>query len=200
MYITVYGASSNVIDKKYLDAAFSLGERIAERNHGLIFGAGDNGVMGASARGAYSKNGEIIGIAPQFFNVDGVLFPHCTRIIRPDTMRERKAMLEHMADGFVIAPGGIGTYDELFEILTLKQLDRHEKPIAILNVDGFYDGLIAFLKTAIEQRFMKEKTLELFKVVSTPDEALDYIEDYVHVSLDLSELKDVNLRINGKNG
>lgn len=198
MYITVYGASSNAIPEKYLDAAYALGEKIAERNHGLIFGAGDNGVMGATARGAHAKNGEIIGIAPQFFNVDGVLFPHCTRTIRPDTMRERKAMLEHMADGFIIAPGGIGTYDELFEILTLKQLDRHAKPIAILNVDGFYDGLIAFLQTAIEQKFMKPRTLELFGVFDTPDKAIDYLENYVHESLDLSELKDVETKRNGK--
>ena len=198
MYITIYGASSKTIDKAFLDEAFNLGKRCAERGHGVVFGAGDNGVMGEVARGAYSKNGEIIGIAPNFFNVDGVLFPNCTRLIHTDTMRERKALLESLGDGFIIAPGGIGTYDEFFEILTLKQLERHGKPMAVLNTNGFYDGLMAFLETAIEKRFMKEGVKKLFGVFQTIDEAIDYVENYVHTPLHLSELKDVEL-INGKN-
>lgn len=198
MYISVYGASSRSIDSKFTDAAFDLGAKCAQRGHALVFGAGDNGVMGATARGVHSKNGEIIGIAPGFFNVDGVLFPHCTRLISTDTMRERKALLESLADGFVIAPGGIGTYDEFFEILTLKQLERHGKPMAVYNVDGFYDGLLEFLQSAIDKKFMKEGVKQLYAVFTDPDEMLDYLENYVHTPLHLSELKDVEL-MNGKN-
>lgn len=189
--ICVYGASSNTIGENFTNAAFNLGAECAARGYGLVFGGGNAGVMGGTARGAHSKDGEIIGIAPNFFNVDGLLFPHCTRLIRTDTMRERKALLEALSDGFVIAPGGIGTYDEFFEIITLKQLERHQKPIVIYNVDGFYDGLIAFLDSATEKNFMKPAVKRLYGVFSDPAGVLDYIENYIPEELDVNELKDL---------
>ena len=191
MNITVYGAASRSIDSVFLDATENLGAVIARRGHTLIFGGGDNGVMGASARGAYREKGEIIAVVPKFFNADGVLFPHSDRIIRTDTMRERKAMLEALSDGFIAAPGGVGTYDEFFEILTLKQLGRHTKPIVLYNPDGFYDGLIAFLDSGVERRFMNEKMKDLFAVFDDPEEAVRYIEEYVPVNTELKNLKDV---------
>ena len=193
MNICVYGASSRSIGKIFTDAAFELGAACAQRGHALVFGGGNAGVMGACARGARSCGGEIIGVVPKFFNVDGVIFPECTRLIRTDTMRERKALLDSLADGFVVAPGGIGTYDEFFEMLTLKQLERHEKAMAIYNVDGFYDGLLEFLQSAMDKNFMKQATKRLYGVFSKSGDALDYIENYVHVPLALSELKDVDL-------
>ena len=195
MYICVYGAASKSIDKCFVDASYKLGQRLAQRGHKLIFGAGSTGVMGATARGVYSQHGEIIGIAPGFFNVDGVLFEHCTRLIRPDTMRERKALLETLSDAFVVAPGGIGTYDEFFEILTLKQLERHTKPIAIYNPNGFYDKLFDFLQYGIDHGIMKEANKKLFGVFTDPDDIIDYLESYVHEELDLTELKDIDLRL-----
>ena len=193
MYICVYGASSNRLPDSILDKIEHLGECIAERGYGLVFGAGDNGVMGASARGAYRKNGEIIGVVPEFFNVDGVLFPHCTRLIRTDTMRERKAILEKLSDAFIVAPGGFGTYDEMFEILTLKQLERHNKAVVLYNVDGFYDKLLEFFEVGIAKGVMKEAVKKTFFVCNTAEEALAAIENYVPVQLALSELKDVDL-------
>ncbi len=179
MNICVYGASSRAIDKKYTDAAFAIGKCLAERGHGLVFGGGNSGVMGASARGADSVEGAyILGIAPTFFNVDGVLYEHCTEFISPPDMRARKKLLEEKSDAFIIAPGGIGTYDEFFEILTLKQLGRHNKAIAILNVDGYYDPLLALLDHTVAGEFMNETSLMLFKVFTEIEPMIQYLETY----------------------
>lgn len=193
MYICVYGASSMSVSPEFIEATERLGETLAARGHALVFGAGNEGVMGATARGVYRKGGEILGVAPNFFNVDGVLFPHCTRLLRTDTMRERKSLLENLSDAFVIAPGGLGTYDEAFEILTLKQLERHNKPVIFFNPGGFYDGLLSFLDYGISHGIMKEASKKLFSVCATPEEVMDAIENYVPVELSLSELKDVDL-------
>ena len=139
MKICVYGASSYKIDSSFIAAGEKLGELMAKRGHGLIFGGGANGMMGAAARGVYRQKGEIVGISPELFDVDGVLFDHCNEMIFTKTMRERKQLLEDMSDAFVVTAGGSGTYDEFFEILTLKQLGYHNKPIAILNTNGYFD-------------------------------------------------------------
>ena len=193
MNICVYGASSRTIDKKYTDAAEELGQALAMRGHALVFGGGNAGVMGASARGADAVEGAtILGIAPTFFNVDGVLYPHCTEFISPPDMRARKKLLEDRSDAFVIAPGGIGTYDEFFEILTLKQLGRHAKPIAIFNVDGYYDLLLSLLQHTVDGNFMNATSLELFKVFDEIAPMLDYLENYEAPAHEASFFKNVD--------
>ena len=191
MKITVYGAASAQIDKKYKDAGKILGKKMAERGHGLVFGAGDNGVMGAVARGVKEGNGEIIGISPTFFDVDGILYPDCTKLIYTETMRERKKILEDEADAFIIAPGGVGTLDEFFEILTLKQLQQHNKAIAIFNVDGYFDGILSWLKIATEKEFISELTLGLYGVYDDVDEVLDFIENYAPKAEDVYRLRNL---------
>lgn len=191
MNICIYGASSETIDKIFIDTAYSLAAESAKRGHTLVYGGGGNGVMGASARGAYDSGGRIIGVAPSFFKVDGVLFEHCTEFIYTDTMRERKKILEDRSDAFVVAPGGIGTFDEFFEILTLKQLERHNKPIVIFNVDGYYDRMLEMLKKTTEENFMKPKSLELFECFDNVAAVLDYIENYDEKPMDIRELKDI---------
>ena len=191
MNICVYGASSGHIAKVYHDSAYSLGEQIAKRNHKLVYGAGANGVMGAAARGAYDNGGVIIGVAPSFFTVDGMLFDHCTELIRTETMRERKKMLEDKSDAFIVAPGGLGTFDELFEILTLKQLGRHNKPVCFFNANGFYDALLELLDKMADSHFMKHKSLELFKCFDDADQMLTYIENYNERPMDIAELKSI---------
>ena len=156
MNICIYGASSNIIDKSYIDAVEVLGEKLGNRGHGLVFGAGAEGLMGASARGMKKAGGYIVGIAPSFFNVDGVIYEECDELIRTETMRERKQIMEDNADAFIVVPGGIGTYEEFFEILTSKQLCRHNKPIAIYNVLGFYDEIDSAMRSAIKKGFIKE--------------------------------------------
>lgn len=178
MNICVYGASSSTIDKTYIDAGEELGKVIAENEYGLVFGGGTNGLMGAVARGMHKKNGYIIGIAPKFFNVDGVLFEFCSEFIYPENMRDRKKIMEDLSDAFIVTPGGIGTFDEFFEILTLKQLGRHNKPIAILNTNGYYDHLSSFLQNAINENFMSAQCKDLLFVSDDPNEILDYIKNY----------------------
>lgn len=191
MNICVYGASSNELDTSFVTAVEALGHRMAQRGHNLIFGAGGRGMMGAAARGVHAEGGRIIGVVPRFFNVDGILFEHCDEMIRTDTMRERKQIMEDRSDAFVMAPGGVGTFDEFFEILTLRQLGRHTKPLAILNVNGYYDTLLAFLREGVEKRFMKAGTLELFAVFTDVDEMLDYLETTKQTLQDLTELKNI---------
>ena len=189
MNICVYGASSDAIDKAYIEAGERLGEEMAKRGHTLIFGGGAGGLMGAAARGAARYGGKIIGIAPSFFNVDGVLFDKCTELIRTETMRERKQLLEDMSDAFIMSPGGIGTYEEFFEVLTLKQLDRHNKAISILNTNGYYTPMDRLLKETAKNGFMREASLKLYKMCDSVEEILSYIEDYVPTEYDINDMK-----------
>ncbi len=178
MNICIYGASSNEISRSYINAVEELGQKLAKHGHTLVFGGGNNGVMGAAARGAAKADGPIIGIAPSFFNVDGVLFEGCTKFIFTETMRERKAMMEDISDAFIMAPGGIGTFDEFFEILTLRQLGRHSKSIAIFNVNGYYDNLLNMLQTAVNHGFLTEECLRLCPAFTTPEKLIEYLEAY----------------------
>ena len=193
MNICVYGASSNAIDPKYIEAIERLGEEMGGRGHGLVFGGGASGAMGASARGC-ARGGApmILGIAPSFFRVDGVLYEGCTEFIHTNTMRERKQLLEDRSDAFIIAPGGVGTFDEFFEMLTLKQLGRHNKPMVIFNIDGYYDLMLAMLRQTAKEEFMNESTMDLYKVLEDPTEILDYIETYDEPMHEVSFFKKIN--------
>lgn len=178
MNICVYGAASNEIDKSYILAGEELGAEMGRRSHSLIFGGGASGLMGAAARGVHKNGGYIVGVAPRFFNVDGALFANCDELIRTDTMRERKQLMEQRSDAFIVTPGGIGTFEEFLEILTLRSLDRHSKPIAILNTNGYYDALLSFLQDGVRQNFIKEGNLELFFVSDDVAKIIDYSESY----------------------
>ena len=191
MNVCIYGASSDLIDKIYLDRSFELGEKMAKRGHSLVYGGGAQGVMGASARGTKSGGGMVIGVSPSFFNVDGVLFEECDELIYTQTMRERKAIMEEKADAFVIAPGGIGTYEEFYEILTLKQLARHNKAIVIFNIDGYYNKMIEALKEAEDKNFIRPQTLKLYEVLDEPEKIVDYLEGYVPPVIDIVKTKGV---------
>jgi len=191
MKICVYGAASSLIDKAFTDAGEELGRRMVERGHSLVFGGGRSGMMGAPARGVFEKGGHILGIAPEFFeeNNPEISFENCTEFIKTSTMRERKRLLDEMSDAFIVSPGGIGTFDEFFEILTLKQLGRHNKAIVILNINGYFDDMLKMMSHAIDKKFITTDCVELYKVVNTADEALDYIESYDPTDIDLSKVK-----------
>lgn len=177
MKICVYGAASDEIDRSYLEAGETLGRQMAEKSHSLVFGGGAKGMMGAVARGVFEKGGKLTGIVPEFFNVDGALFLSCDEMIKTQTMRERKMLMEEHSDAFIVTAGGIGTFEEFFEILTLRSLDRHKKPIAILNTNGYYDDLLSFLKNSVEQNFLRASNLDLFFVSDDVDAVLNYIEN-----------------------
>ncbi len=191
MNICVYGASSSTIDKKFIEGGEALGELIAEKGHSVVYGGGREGMMGAAARGAVSRGGNVIGIAPSFFKVDGALFDGCTEFIYTDTMRERKKLLEEYSDAFIVTPGGAGTFDEFFEIFTLRQLDRHRKPIVIFNINGYFDPLNSLLENAIQLNFMTEANRSLYFISDSAEEILAYIEGYKPTETALSELKDI---------
>ena len=191
MKICVYGASSTLIDKSYIESGEALGKLMAQKGHSLIYGAGGSGMMGAVARGVYSRGGHIIGVVPDFLKVDGILFEHCDEIIYTETMRERKKIMDDNAEAFIVTPGGVGTLDEFFEMLTLKQLNRHNKPIALLNTNGCYNCLDMMIKDGIARKMIGEKSLRLYKLCDTPEEVLDYVETYSEEMMDITELKHI---------
>ena len=127
MNICVFGAARDEIGENFMALGTALGRELAARGHTLVFGAGGHGMMGAAARGAYEMGGKIIGVVPYFFNTPGILFEHCTELIRMETMAERKTIMEERSDAFIALPGGIGTMEEIFEVITLSSLGRMQK-------------------------------------------------------------------------
>lgn len=191
MNICVYGASSNEINEKYIAETEKLGLELAKRGHGLVFGGGGQGLMGAAARGVKQGGGKIVGVVPSFLNVDGIIYDKCDELIFTETMRERKQIMEDRSDAFIVTPGGFGTFEEFFEILTLKQLNRHKKPIVILNILNYYDELERFVLKSIDEKFIKPSCRRLFEFFSDHKAALDYIDSYVPIDYEIGEMRDV---------
>ncbi len=191
MNICVYGASSRKLDDRFINHGEALGAALAKRGYTVIFGGGAHGMMGAVSRGAHEAGGKVVSVAPTFFNVDGVLYEFCDEYIYTETMRERKQMMEELSDAFIVSPGGIGTFEEFFEILTLRQLQRLKKPIAILNTDGYYDAMMQFLQNAIDNRFLSAENLNLFFVSDSIDEIIDYIEKPILAEDDIEKLRNI---------
>ena len=191
MKIAVYGAASSLINQSYKNAGIELGRKIAERGDGLVFGGGANGMMGSVAQGVYEKGGYILGVVPHFFKEANaeISFKNCSEYIYTETMRERKLQMEENCDAFIISPGGIGTFDEFFEILTLKQLGRHNKAIALYNINGFFDDLDRMMTRYIEEKFITDDCKELYQVFTDVDEMLKYISEYDPKDIDLSRVK-----------
>lgn len=191
MKICVFGAASYEIDACYIDAVEKLGEKMAERGHELVFGAGGNGLMGAAARGVRRKNGKIYGVIPEFFRDETIeaIYDQCDELIFTQTMAQRKTKMEDLADAFIIVPGGIGTFEEFFEVLTLKQLGRHTKPIAIFDINNYYQKLEEFLDFSIEQEFINDNCKNLYGYSDSIDGVLEYIENDKQVKMDVHDLK-----------
>ncbi len=179
MKICIFGASSAHIDDLYIKAVEELGKKLALRGHSLVFGCGATGLMGAAARGFKAGGGAILGVIPEFFQEEGIekIYTDC-EIIYTDTMAERKKTMEDEADAFIIVPGGIGTFEEFFEVLTLKQLGRHEKAIAIYNIAGYFDDLEKFMQNVKERKFITFECSKLYKYLDSADAVADYIENY----------------------
>ena len=178
-YICVYSSSSTVIDKVYFEVARKLGREMARKNYGLIFGGGMVGLMGETAKGIHQEGGKVVGVIPEVLNKPGIVYSLCDELVVTETLRERKAIMDERSAGFIALPGGFGTLEELLEIITLKQLQYHNKPIVILNIQGFYDGLIEVFEKIIELKFAKNDCRQLYFVTEDVGEALDYIENYV---------------------
>ncbi len=194
MNICVFGAASPKIDIEYVTAAEKLGEAIAKRGHNLIFGAGAHGLMGAVAKGTKVAGGNVVGIVPQFFLDEDIepIFEYCDELLITKDMSERKDIMEERSDAFIITPGGIGTFEEFFQMLVLKQLGRHKKAMAIYNVNGYYFGLEALMHTGAEESFLRDNTLKLYK--SFPEEGLEAMLDYIETDQETSQMQIKDLK------
>lgn len=191
MRICIYGAASNQISDKYIKAVEALGAEMAKRGHGMVFGAGAHGLMGAAARGVHSAGGHVIGVIPSFFKDENIeeIYYDSDELIFTENMAQRKATMEDHADAFIIVPGGIGTFEEFFQVLTLKQLGRHNKPIALFDVDGYYRRLQDFLLYSIDEEFIKDNCVQLYGYSDTVEGVLDYIENDKGIKFNVHDVK-----------
>lgn len=173
--IAVYCASSNKVRASFVAAAERLGELMAEAGLRLVYGDGGIGLMAAVARGALRAGGEVVGVIPQFMVDQGWNNPDSTQTIVTQTMHERKATICEISDAMVALPGGIGTFEELLECLTWKQLGLHHNPVVILNTDGYYDKLLACIDQMVEEQMMRPIHKNMYMVVNDPEEVLPAI-------------------------
>lgn len=176
--ITVYCASSDGISQEYRDAAVRVGQALLERDIGLVFGGGRVGLMGEVARTVRAGGGSVIGIITEVLMGLEQGDPDCDELIVVETMRDRKKLLVEKSDGFLVLPGGVGTYEEFFETLVGRQLGEHNKPIGIINTDDFYRPLLDLFDHGLETRFIRPGTDKLFVVGEDPGPVID---DLIHM-------------------
>ncbi len=174
--LAVYAASSTKIPAIYFDAARRLGEILATNHIRLVYGAGNMGLMGEIADAVLENHGEVTGVIPAFMVEQDWDHKGCTETIVTRDMHERKATIERISDAMLALPGGCGTFEELLECLTWKQLGLHTKPIILLNTNGYYDNLLRCLDQMVEENFMRDIHRNLITVVNTPEEVLSAIE------------------------
>ncbi|MBW1654220.1 LOG family protein [Flavobacterium quisquiliarum] len=176
--ITVFCASSFGTEKIYEEQAIALGKTLAEQNIELVYGGANVGLMGAVADGALNAGGKVIGVLPNFLRSKEIAHQGLTELILVESMHERKTKMNDLCDGVIALPGGFGTLEELFEMLTWAQLGLHKKPIAILNVDGYYDSLIELLKTMTTKGLLKETNREMLLISDNIDDLLLKMRNY----------------------
>ena len=189
--ICVYSSSSCKLDNIYYEAAAELGRQIAKRGDTFLYGGGMVGIMGEMAKAVHENNGRVIGVIPQELNVDGIVYTNCDELVVTKGMRNRKEVMDTRSDAFIAMPGGFGTLEELLEIITLKQLGYHKKPIVILNINGFYEELLSQFDQIIEEHFAKEESRKLYFVTEDISSALMYIDKYEYVEFKTKWLTDV---------
>lgn len=177
MNICVYCASSDHIDSAYADAAREMGDRLVRNGHGLVYGGGQVGLMGIIARAVHEGGGHVVGVIPEKLkNREGVAYEVADELLVTATMRERKQIMYERADAFAVLPGGYGTLEEFMEVLTLRQLGYHGRPIALVNVNGFFDRLMDFFDHLRAERFTRAESDTLMHVTGTPAGALAHLE------------------------
>ncbi len=177
-HLVVYCGSSDAIPPVYVEAARGMGRALVARGLTLVFGGGRTGLMGAVADAALQAGGQVIGIMPRQFNTPVLAHVGVSQMILVDSMHQRKALMAEMGDAFVALPGGFGTLEELFEILTWAQIGMHRKPIGVLNVEGYYDPLLAMIEHARRQGFIYAEHRALIVCESTPRALLDGLATY----------------------
>jgi len=176
--ITVFCGSSFGSDEIYKEQAILLGQTLAKQNIQLIYGGANVGLMGAVADGVLLEGGKVIGVLPHFLQSKEIAHQDLTELILVETMHERKTKMNDLCDGVIVLPGGYGTLEEFFEMITWAQLGLHKKPIAILNINGFYDDLIKLVQNMVDKGFLKQINQEMLLVSDSVDELLDKMKNY----------------------
>jgi len=175
--VCVYCSSSNHIADTYPPVADALGRGLAARGHRLVYGGGTVGLMGVVARAVHDKGGTVIGVIPKKLESrEGLAYDLADELVVTHTMQDRKRRMFTAADGFVVLPGGFGTLEEFLEVLTLKQLCYHDRPIVLVNTDGFFDPLLDFFGTLYEERFARAPISDVVHVAATPSDALNHLD------------------------
>jgi len=177
--ITVFCGSSFGTEEIYKEQATLLGQTLAKQNIELVYGGANVGLMGAVADGILKEGGKAIGVLPNFLRSKEIAHLGLTELILVESMHERKTKMNDLCDGVIALPGGFGTLEELFEMLTWAQLGLHKKPIAILNIDGFYDSLIELTKVMVEKGLLKEANQQMLLVSDNIDDLLEQMKNYV---------------------
>jgi uncharacterized protein (TIGR00730 family) len=165
--IAVYCGSATPLDDRYMTLATTVGETLARRQIGVVYGGGERGLMGAVAKAALEAGGEVIGIIPEALAVAESAFPGCTDLRVVTGMHARKQAFADLADGFLTLPGGVGTMDELWEAVSWSQLGYHAKPVGLLNAYGFYDHLLAFNRHMVDSGFVRQSHAGI--IIAEPD-------------------------------
>jgi cytokinin riboside 5'-monophosphate phosphoribohydrolase len=176
MNICVYCGSSNGNDKSILELSQKFGRLLAERGHNLIYGGSSLGVMGVIADSVMLNGGEVIGVIPENLFSKEVAHTGITRLITVKDMHQRKSHMAELADAFVAFPGGFGTMEELFEIITWNQIGLLKKPVTVMNINGFYDSLIKMIDHAVDMGFIKKNNRQIVRVAETLDQCLELCE------------------------
>ncbi len=176
--ICVYAASSEALQPEYADATRRLGQLISERGYELVYGGGSIGLMGVIARAVHESGGHVIGVIPERLRGLELAYEAADELIVTRDLRDRKAIMEDRADAFIALPGGFGTLEEIIEVMVLKQLWYHEKPLVFLNVRCVYDKLIAFFDHLVTEQFIPASHQSLYHVCNTPEEAITYLDTY----------------------
>lgn len=170
--VTVYCSSSKSLDPIYYAAGAALGGAIAREGWALVYGGNHLGLMATVADAARNAGGKVIGVTPQLFVEKGFGDDQCDELIVTENLRDRKAMMEKRGDAFVALPGGLGTFEEIFDIVVHRQLGFHTKPIVLLNIDGYYDTLIQMIQEGVEKHFIKIESRRLFVTAPTVDSVI----------------------------
>lgn len=176
--VCVFCGSNPGARPSYGAAAQSLGEALAARGLSLVYGGAHVGMMGTVADTVLRGGGSVLGVIPAFLAAKEIAHPGLTELRVVASMHERKALMAERADAFVALPGGFGTLDELFEILTWAQVGLHQKPCGLLNVDGFFDGLITYLDHAVKEQLLKAEHRDMLLIETTPEALLQRLVDY----------------------
>jgi uncharacterized protein (TIGR00730 family) len=176
--ITVFCGSSFGSDSIFEEQATLLGQTLAKQNIQLVYGGSNTGLMKAVADGALNAGGKVIGVLPHFLQSKEIAHKQLTELILVETMHERKTKMNELCDGVIVLPGGYGTMEEFFEMITWAQLGLHKKPIAILNIDGFYDDLIKLVQTMVDKGFLKQINRDMLLMNDNISELLEKMKNY----------------------